>query len=63
MEIQSTEVPRTLALRLLGIFLEMFRERQELRQLGLTEEEIDGYFNLYMDNYIEMFNPYEYLQS
>lgn len=32
--------------------IEIAVEREELRKLGLTEEEIDGYFELYIDNYL-----------
>ncbi len=32
--------------------IEIQVERQELRELGLTEDEIDGYFEYYMDNYL-----------
>ena len=32
--------------------LEMQKERCDLRALGLTEDEIDGYFDYYIDNYL-----------
>ena len=33
--------------------LEMEVERNELRKQGLTEEEIEGYFEYYIDNYLD----------
>jgi hypothetical protein len=35
----------------LVISLEMAGEARELRELGLSEEEIQGYFDFYIDNY------------
>ena len=47
----------TLAFQGLAIVLEMMDERSRLRELGLSDEEIDGYFEFYMDNYVEEFKP------
>ena len=43
-------------LELLLIQMEIAIERRELKVLGLTEEEIDGYFEFFVDNY---FSPGE----
>jgi hypothetical protein len=33
--------------------LEMRIERQKLKSLGLSNEEINGYFDYYIDNYLK----------
>ena len=34
------------------LYQEMHEERESLKNLGLTAEEIDGYFEYYIDSYI-----------
>ena len=38
------------------LYQEMEEERTELRELGLTDEEIDGYFEYFIDSYVPMGN-------
>lgn len=38
----------------LEVQLELFVEQQELRDLGLTEEEIEGYIDFYWDSWFSL---------
>ena len=33
--------------------IEMYLETEELRKLGLSEEEIEGYFEFYLDSWVD----------
>lgn len=35
----------------LSVALEILQEQQELRELGLTEEEIEGYLEFYLETF------------
>ncbi len=43
--------------RLLAINCEIEREKRLLRQLGLTEEEIDGYVEFFAENFFGNIDP------
>lgn len=39
--------------------LELEQDKQELREFGLTEEEIEGYEDMFLENYISVSAPGE----
>ena len=42
------------AFQSLLLYQEMKEEREELESLGLTTEDIEGYFDFYVDTYLEL---------
>lgn len=41
---------------LLDLLIEIEEERKDLRKLEFTEEEIEGYFDFYIENYFDVRN-------
>jgi hypothetical protein len=57
METPSASVLRnstSLSFKRLLTQLEMLKDKDELIALGLSEEEIEGYFEFYLENYLEI---------
>jgi len=52
MAIETSRTPATKMQNLLAV-LEIEQEKRELRELGLTAEEVEGCIEFFIDNYLE----------